>query len=92
MAQRDRAIQCATYLRQLNHMRKALIGQYAKEEGRDETLVLAIDHIASAILTLGGTVFGVAGFDCYEPPLDERKTLADVYAEQSEESEGESDL
>lgn len=59
-----RAIQCATYLRQLNHMRKSLIQQHARESAQDDSLALAIDHIASVILALGGTVAEVGGYDC----------------------------
>ena len=59
-----RAIQCATYLRQLNTMRVSLIAQHAREQAQDETLGLAIDQIASVIVALGGAVRSVVGYDC----------------------------
>lgn len=60
-----RPIQCATYLKQLNHMRKSLIAQHAREQAQDDQLALAIDQIASVIVALGGTVADVPGYDCH---------------------------
>lgn len=59
-----RSVQCATYIRQLNHMRRSLISQHARESAQDPSLGEAIDVIARAIQLLEGEVDGVKGYDC----------------------------
>lgn len=62
----DRSIECATYLRQLNHMRESLIRQHSRESATDDKLGQAIDEIANVIVLLGGSVREVPGWDCAE--------------------------
>lgn len=61
-----RHVQCATYLRQLNHMRASLIQQHARESAQDDQLGYAIDQIVNVITALGGEVREVPGYDCAE--------------------------